>query len=170
MATRHRLSHHAGALDRSCSSGPLPPQALTLSSLADCKRERLAWRSLSGSAGGMEVDVLYRMRRKRQCDDRQRAGVPKHPAPWAAQRHALKSAVSARSRRDRRPTAAAGSRCVPGPFREPLASPEGCAAPRAGTPDFRAEIERAWPILERINALSPGDFDAMRALLGELTG
>jgi hypothetical protein len=39
-----------------------------------------------------------------------------------------------------------------------------------GTTDFRAEIERAWEILGRLNALPPGDFDAMRALLGELTG
>ena len=53
---------------------------------------------------------------------------------------------------------------------EPLASAQGRAAPREGTPDFRAEIERAWEILGRINALRPGDFDAMRALLGELTG
>ena len=37
-------------------------------------------------------------------------------------------------------------------------------------PDFRAEIERAWAILGRLNALPPGDFAAMRALLGELTG
>ncbi|HEY6891403.1 MAG TPA: DapH/DapD/GlmU-related protein [Solirubrobacter sp.] len=36
--------------------------------------------------------------------------------------------------------------------------------------DFRAEIERAWEILGRLNALVPGDFPAMRALLGELTG
>ena len=33
-----------------------------------------------------------------------------------------------------------------------------------------ADIRRAWEILGRINALTPGDFDAMRALLGELTG
>ena len=31
-------------------------------------------------------------------------------------------------------------------------------------------IQRAWTILARLNALAPGDFDAMRALLGELTG
>src|SRR4051794_41071455 len=59
---------------------------------------------------------------------------------------------------------------VPGPDREPPASAPGRAAPRTGTPDFRAEIERAWEILGRLNALPPGDFDAMRALLGELTG
>jgi acetyltransferase-like isoleucine patch superfamily enzyme len=33
-----------------------------------------------------------------------------------------------------------------------------------------AEIQRAWEILGRLNALAPGDFDAMRTLLGELTG
>ena len=33
-----------------------------------------------------------------------------------------------------------------------------------------ADIQRAWEILGRLNALPPGDFDAMRALLGELTG
>jgi acetyltransferase-like isoleucine patch superfamily enzyme len=36
--------------------------------------------------------------------------------------------------------------------------------------DFRAEIERAWEILGRLNALVPGDFPAMRVILGELTG
>jgi acetyltransferase-like isoleucine patch superfamily enzyme len=44
---------------------------------------------------------------------------------------------------------------------------------RSGTPESRAavaEIGRAWEILGRLNALTPGDFDAMRALLGELTG
>jgi acetyltransferase-like isoleucine patch superfamily enzyme len=59
---------------------------------------------------------------------------------------------------------------VAGPDCEPSASAQGRAAPRDGTPDFRAEIERAWEILGRLNALPPGDFDAMRALLGELTG
>ena len=59
---------------------------------------------------------------------------------------------------------------MPGFDREPLASAQGRAAPRDGTPDFRAEIERAWEILGRLNALPPGDFGAMRALLGELTG
>jgi acetyltransferase-like isoleucine patch superfamily enzyme len=54
--------------------------------------------------------------------------------------------------------------------REPLASPPLRSAPRAGAPDFRAEIERAWEILGRLNALAPGDFHAMRTLLGELTG
>jgi hypothetical protein len=38
------------------------------------------------------------------------------------------------------------------------------------TLDSRAEIERAWKILGRLNALPPGDFAAMRAILGELTG
>jgi acetyltransferase-like isoleucine patch superfamily enzyme len=33
-----------------------------------------------------------------------------------------------------------------------------------------AEIQRAWEITHRLNALAPGDFDAMRAVLGELTG
>jgi hypothetical protein len=37
-------------------------------------------------------------------------------------------------------------------------------------PEFRAGIERAWEIPGRLNALAPGDFGAMRALLGELTG
>ena len=37
-------------------------------------------------------------------------------------------------------------------------------------PGFRAEIERAWEILARLNALTPGDFGAMREILGELTG
>ena len=31
-------------------------------------------------------------------------------------------------------------------------------------------MERAWGILGRLNALPPGDFDAMRSLLSELTG
>ena len=59
---------------------------------------------------------------------------------------------------------------MPGPDCEPLASAQGRAAPRDGTPDFRSEIERAWEILGRLNALPPGDFAAMRAVLGELTG
>jgi acetyltransferase-like isoleucine patch superfamily enzyme len=33
-----------------------------------------------------------------------------------------------------------------------------------------ADIQRAWRISHRLNALTPGDFDAMRAVLGELTG
>ena len=33
-----------------------------------------------------------------------------------------------------------------------------------------ADVERAWKILGRLNALTPGDFEAMRAVLGELTG
>jgi acetyltransferase-like isoleucine patch superfamily enzyme len=33
-----------------------------------------------------------------------------------------------------------------------------------------ADIQRAWGILGRLNALAPGDFDVVRALLGELTG
>jgi acetyltransferase-like isoleucine patch superfamily enzyme len=59
---------------------------------------------------------------------------------------------------------------VTGADREPLPSTQPRAAPRDRTPDFRAEIERAWEIHGRLNALAPGDFDAMRALLGELTG
>jgi acetyltransferase-like isoleucine patch superfamily enzyme len=35
---------------------------------------------------------------------------------------------------------------------------------------FRADMQRAWEILGRLNALVPGDFETMRALLGELTG
>ena len=35
---------------------------------------------------------------------------------------------------------------------------------------FRAEMQRAWAILGRLNALAPGDFDAVRGLLSELTG
>ena len=31
-------------------------------------------------------------------------------------------------------------------------------------------MPRAWEILGRLNALAPGDFDGVRALLGELTG
>jgi len=31
-------------------------------------------------------------------------------------------------------------------------------------------MRRAWAILARLNALAPGDFDAVRALLDELTG
>ncbi len=53
-----------------------------------------------------------------------------------------------------------------GPDREPFASAQGRALP----PGFRADIERAWEILGRLNALPPGDFDTMRGLLGELTG
>jgi acetyltransferase-like isoleucine patch superfamily enzyme len=33
-----------------------------------------------------------------------------------------------------------------------------------------ADIRRAWEILGRLNALPPGDFDAVRTLLSELTG
>ncbi len=33
-----------------------------------------------------------------------------------------------------------------------------------------ADIQRAWKLTHRLNALVPGDFDAMRAALGELTG
>jgi acetyltransferase-like isoleucine patch superfamily enzyme len=33
-----------------------------------------------------------------------------------------------------------------------------------------ADIQRAWEIVGRFNTLTPGDFDAARALLSELTG
>jgi acetyltransferase-like isoleucine patch superfamily enzyme len=62
---------------------------------------------------------------------------------------------------------------VPGPAREPSASLQDRAAGRRGTLDSRtisADIQRAWEILGRLNALAPGDFDSVRALLGELTG
>jgi acetyltransferase-like isoleucine patch superfamily enzyme len=59
---------------------------------------------------------------------------------------------------------------VPGPGRELLASAQGRAEAHVAAPGFRAEIERAWEILGRLNALPPGDFEAVRALLGELTG
>jgi hypothetical protein len=36
----------------------------------------------------------------------------------------------------------------------------------APPPSLRADLERAWKIVRRLNALAPGDFDAMRALLG----
>ena len=52
-------------------------------------------------------------------------------------------------------------------------APHGRAVIHARTPESRAitaDIERAWEILGRLNALQPGDFDAMRRLLGELTG
>jgi acetyltransferase-like isoleucine patch superfamily enzyme len=69
------------------------------------------------------------------------------------------------------PVASAGSPAVPAP--EPVASAQGRTVTQAGTPASRAmyaDIQRAWEILGRLNALAPGDFDAMRALLGELTG
>ncbi len=42
--------------------------------------------------------------------------------------------------------------------------------PRERAPDIRAEIERAWEVLGRVNAVAPGDFGAMRVLLEELIG
>lgn len=42
-----------------------------------------------------------------------------------------------------------------------------------GTPQSRemvAEVSRAWKLLPRINAVPPGDFEAMREVLEELTG
>ncbi len=59
---------------------------------------------------------------------------------------------------------------LPGSDLERPPSARGRTASREQAPDVRADIERAWKILGRLNALAPGDFDAMRALLGELTG
>jgi len=59
------------------------------------------------------------------------------------------------------------------PRRQNPSVPDRRTATNAGTPASRAmydDIRRAWEILGRLNALTPGDFDAMRALLGELTG
>jgi acetyltransferase-like isoleucine patch superfamily enzyme len=53
---------------------------------------------------------------------------------------------------------------------EPSTAAHARPALRGERRDFRAEIERAWEILGRLNALAPGDFDAMRAHLAELTG
>ena len=57
-----------------------------------------------------------------------------------------------------------------GPDRQPSTSANGRHAPGGGGPAFCAEMRRAWAILGRLNALAPGDFDAVRALLRELTG
>src|SRR3954447_12131161 len=57
-----------------------------------------------------------------------------------------------------------------GPDRRPWTSANGRHATGVGGPDFRAEMRRAWAVLGRLNALAPGDFDAVRALLSELTG
>src|SRR4051794_39856391 len=57
-----------------------------------------------------------------------------------------------------------------GPDRRPWTSANGRHAARVGGPAFRAEMRRAWAVLGRLNALAPGDFDAVRALLSELTG
>src|SRR4051795_1381400 len=57
-----------------------------------------------------------------------------------------------------------------GPDRRPWTSANGRHATGVGGPAFRAEMRRAWAVLGRLNALPPGDFDAVRALLGELTG
>jgi len=54
-----------------------------------------------------------------------------------------------------------------------VAAAHSAAVPRPAhrpPPGFRADVERAWEILGRLNALPPGDFDAMRAVLAELTG
>jgi acetyltransferase-like isoleucine patch superfamily enzyme len=50
---------------------------------------------------------------------------------------------------------------VPGPERERLAAAPGATY---------ADLQRAWEILGRLNALPPGDFAGVRALLEELTG
>src|SRR3954451_8171776 len=57
-----------------------------------------------------------------------------------------------------------------GPDRQPSTSANGRHAAGGGGPGFRAEMRRAWAVLGRLNALAPGDFDAVRALLSELTG
>src|SRR3954453_22580298 len=57
-----------------------------------------------------------------------------------------------------------------GPDRRPSTSANGQRARGVGGPAFRVEMRRAWAILGRLNALAPGDFDAVRALLSELTG
>jgi acetyltransferase-like isoleucine patch superfamily enzyme len=59
---------------------------------------------------------------------------------------------------------------MPGPDLQPSPSANGRDAARVGGQAFRADIQRAWAILGRLNALAPGDFDAVRALLSELTG
>jgi acetyltransferase-like isoleucine patch superfamily enzyme len=57
-----------------------------------------------------------------------------------------------------------------GPDRQPSTDANGRHATGAGESAFRADMRRAWAILARLNALAPGDFDAVRALLSELTG
>jgi acetyltransferase-like isoleucine patch superfamily enzyme len=63
---------------------------------------------------------------------------------------------------------------MPGTDTEPAPPPSNRRTViQSGTPESRtasAAIARAWEVLGRLNALPPGDFDAMRALLGELTG
>jgi len=76
-------------------------------------------------------------------------------------------------RADRHPAAPAESAAVPDVDREPMRSARVRTVTRARTPESRAmvaDVERAWGILGRLNALAPGDFAAMRELLGELTG
>ena len=53
---------------------------------------------------------------------------------------------------------------------QPPASTNGRRATGLGGAAFRADMQRAWEILGRLNALAPGDFEAVRALLSELTG
>ena len=59
---------------------------------------------------------------------------------------------------------------MPGADHEPSTAANVREAAGVGGPAFRADMQRAWEILGRLNALAPGDFDGMRALLGELTG
>src|SRR3954447_6575409 len=56
------------------------------------------------------------------------------------------------------------------PDRAPSTSAKDRHATGVGGPAFRADMQRAWEVLGRLNALTPGDFDAVRELLGELTG
>jgi hypothetical protein len=56
------------------------------------------------------------------------------------------------------------------PVQEPSFSADGSHDSLAGGRSLRADMHRAWEILGRLNALAPGDFDAVRALLSELTG
>jgi acetyltransferase-like isoleucine patch superfamily enzyme len=59
---------------------------------------------------------------------------------------------------------------MPGADHEPPTAANGREATGVGGPAFRADMRRAWEILGRLNALAPGNFDGVRALLGELTG
>jgi acetyltransferase-like isoleucine patch superfamily enzyme len=57
--------------------------------------------------------------------------------------------------------------------RRPMTPPAAGITFASGSPEARAmvaEVSRAWEFLPRINAVPPGDFEAMRALLAEFTG
>lgn len=57
--------------------------------------------------------------------------------------------------------------------REPAARPAETTSFPSGSDESRAmvaEVSRAWQIIPRMNALPPGDFAAMQAVLTELTG